>query len=69
MNYFMSNRVSYPELMKEPMELWAMALGNIVLGILLVYTLKLGGIHSANHGAGIGAFVFFLLEPGIKLMM
>ena len=34
MNYFMSNMVTYPKLMKEPMELWAMAFGNIVLGIL-----------------------------------
>ena len=37
--------------MKEPMELWAMALGNIVPEILLAYILKLGGIHSANRGA------------------
>ena len=51
MNYFMSNMVTYPKLMKEPMELWAMAFGNIVLGILSTYILKLCGTHSANRDA------------------
>lgn len=69
MNYFMSNMVTYPGLMKEPMELWAMAIGNIVLGILLALILNLGGIVSATRGATIGALVFFLIGLGVNLMM
>lgn len=69
MNYFMSNMVTYPGLMKDPMELWAMAIGNIVLGILLALILNLGGIVSATRGATIGALVFFLIGLGVNLMM
>ena len=69
MDYFTSNMTSYPGLMKEPMELWAMALGNIILGILLAYILNLGGIRSASRGASIGAFTFFLMGLGINMIM
>lgn len=69
MNYFMSNMVTYTGLMKEPMELWAMAVGNIVLGILLAYILQMGGVVSASRGAGIGAIVFFMIGLSINLVM
>lgn len=69
MNYFMSNMVSYPGLMKEPMELWAMAVGNIILGILLAYILNLAGIVSATRGATTGAIVLFLIGLSINLIM
>lgn len=69
MNYFMSNMISYPGLLKEPMDLWAMGVGNIILGILLAYILHLGGIVSAGRGAAIGAITFFLIGLSINLMM
>ena len=69
MDYFTSNMTSYPGLMKEPMELWAIGLGNIILGILLAYILNLGGIRSASRGASIGAFTFFLIALGINMIM
>ncbi|MHB1178500.1 MAG: hypothetical protein ACYCZO_09225 [Daejeonella sp.] len=69
MNYFMSNMVPYPGLIKDPMELWAMAIGNIVLGILLAYILNLGGVVSVSRGASIGAIVFFLIGLGVNLTM
>lgn len=69
MNYFMSNMVSYTGLMKEPMEIWSMAVGNIVLGILLAYILHMGGIVTASRGAGIGAIVFFMIGLSINLIM
>ncbi|MEJ7778702.1 MAG: hypothetical protein WKF68_03850 [Daejeonella sp.] len=69
MDYFMSNMISYPGLMKDPMDLWAMAVGNIILGILLAYVLNLGGVVSASRGATIGAIVFFLIGLSVNLVM
>ncbi len=69
MNYFMSNMVTYSGLMKNPMDLWAMALGNLILGLLLAKILDLGGVVSASRGATIGAIVLFMIGLSVNLMM
>ncbi len=69
MNYFMSNMISYPGLLKDPMDLWSMAAGNTIMGILLAYILNLGGTPSAKRGATIGAITFFLIALSVNLVM
>jgi len=64
MDYFGANISSFPGLLKEPMEIWAVGLGNIIWGILLAYFLSLGNIESGTQGAVHGASLFFLFALG-----
>lgn len=68
MEYFASNVTPIPGLMKEPMEIWAIGLGNIIWGILLAYILNMGGIRSGKGGALHGAFIFFLFSLGMNIV-
>lgn len=69
MDFFTSNMVQYAGLLKEPMEIWAIAAGSLVHGILLAYVFNLGAIRSASGGAVTGGVIFFLMCLGIDLMM
>ena len=64
MDYFSANMGSYPGLIKEPMDIWAIGLGNIIWGILLAYLLKTSKIESGIQGAIQGALLFFLFSLG-----
>jgi hypothetical protein len=67
-DYFTSNMPSYPGLTKDPMELWAIGVGNVIWGVLLAWILNSAGITSAGRGAFVGALVFFLLSLGMGLV-
>mgnify|MGYP001563640020 CR=1 FL=1 len=69
MDYFTSNMTSYPGLLKEPMELWAIGAGNLIWGILLAYIFNMAGISSASRGAVNGAIILFLVGLGVDLML
>ncbi len=64
MDYFSANMSSYTGLIKEPMDIWAIGLGNIIGGILLAYLLKTAKIESGVQGAIQGALLFFLFSRG-----
>lgn len=66
--YFVSQMNSFPGLSKDPMEVWAIALGNITWGVLLAYVLNLGGIKSAVSGGINGAILFFLFSLGMNIV-
>jgi hypothetical protein len=69
MDYFGANISSYPGLIKEPMEIWAVGVGNIIWGILLAYFLSIGKIESGIQGAVHGASLFFLFALGSNFVM
>jgi len=62
--YFMENTPSYPGLMKEPMELWAIGVGDLFWGLLLAWILGMGGVSSVGRGATVGGILFFLYALG-----
>lgn len=68
MDYFGANISSYPGLLKAPMEIWAVGLGNIIWGILLAYFLSIAKIESGIQGAVHGAALFFLFGLGSNLV-
>lgn len=63
-DYFASTMPSYPGLIKEPMEIWSIGVGNLIWGILLAWSLNAAGIASASKGAVYGAVAFFLFAVG-----
>jgi hypothetical protein len=69
MDFFTNNMVPYTGLLKEPVEIWAIALGSLIHGILLAYVFNLGGVHSVSIGAVAGGVVFFLMALGVDLMI
>jgi hypothetical protein len=68
MEYFVNNTNSFPGFTKDPMEIWAIALGNIIWGVLLAYIFNLGGLKTAASGALHGAILFFLFSLGTNLV-
>lgn len=69
MDFFAANANSIPGLTKEPMEIWAVGLGNIIWGIILAYTLSLGKIKSGLKGGIHGAYLFFLFGLGYNFVL
>jgi hypothetical protein len=67
-NYFKADMPSYPGLLKEPMEIWPIALGNIFWGIVLAWILNFGGVVSAGRGASTAALIFFLISLGYSFV-
>lgn len=63
-DYFMSSMPSYPGLTKEPMEIWAIGVGNLIWGILLAWSLNAAGAITATRGAIYAATAFFLYTLG-----
>lgn len=68
-DYFMSTMPSYPGLLKEPMEIWAIGVGNLIWGILLAWILNSSGVVTASKGATYAAIAFFLYTIGSGFIM
>ena len=68
MGFFGSSMSSYPGLLKEPMEIWAIGIGNIIWGILLAYFLSTVKVESGIQGAVHGASLFFLFGLGANFV-
>ncbi len=63
-DYFMSIMPSYPGLVKNPGEIWAIGVGNLIWGILLAWMLNSAGVVTAARGATYAALAFFLYSLG-----
>ncbi len=63
-DYFMSTMPSFPGLIKDPMEIWSIGVGNLIWGILLAWMLNAAGVVSASKGATYAAIAFFLYTLG-----
>lgn len=69
MDFSSNNMVHYDGLIKEPVEMWAIASGSLIHGILLAYLLNLGGVNSARGGSIVGGITFLLMSLGVDMMM
>ncbi|MES3019517.1 MAG: hypothetical protein V4721_17145 [Bacteroidota bacterium] len=68
-DYFMSAMPSYPGLMKDPGDIWAIGVGNLIWGILIAWLLNSAGVVSAARGASYAAIAFFLYTLGSGFIM
>lgn len=69
MKFYQSNMVSYSGLLKDPPEMWAIAVANLAYGLLLAYILNLGGIKSVSKGFTTGLTVGLLSQVGFDLLL
>ncbi|MEJ7693257.1 hypothetical protein [Daejeonella sp.] len=63
-NYFTSAMPTYPGLMKDPGDIWAIGVGSVIWGILLAWLLNSAGVVTAARGATYAAIAFFLYALG-----
>ncbi len=68
MDYFTNNMVKYDGLTKDPMEMWAMGVSNLALGLLLAYVFNGSGVKTARNGIASGAIFFGLFSVGVNMM-
>ncbi len=68
-DYFMAAMPSYPGLMKDPGDIWAIGVGNLIWGILIAWLLNSAGVVSAARGASYAAIAFFLYTLGSGFIM
>lgn len=63
-DYFMSAMPSYPGLLKDPGDIWAIGVGSLIWGILLAWLLNSAAVVTAARGASYAAIAFFLYTLG-----
>ncbi len=63
-DYFASAMPSYPGLLKDPGDIWAIGVGSLIWGILIAWLLNSAGVITASRGAGYAALAFFLYTVG-----
>ncbi len=68
MDYFTNNMVKYDGLNKDPIEMWAMVVSHLALGLLLAYVFNGSGVKTARNGIASGA-IFFGLFTVVAGMM
>lgn len=68
MDYFTNNMVKYEGLTKDPMEMWAIVVSNLALGLLLAYVFNGSGVKTAGNGVASGALFFGLFAVGVDMM-
>jgi hypothetical protein len=69
MNYYQSNMTIYDGLMKEPMAMWAIAVANLVFGLMMTYIFTLGNVSTVTKGFTTGLIVTLLMTLGFDLFM
>jgi hypothetical protein len=69
MNFYQSNTNSYTGLMKDPMEIWAIAVANLVFGLMMAYIFNLGNINTAGKGFTTGLILGLLMTLGFDLFL
>lgn len=69
MKFYQSNMVSYAGLLKDPPEMWAIAVANLAFGIFMAYVLNLGNINSVSKGFTTGLIVGLLTQAGFDLLL
>ena len=69
MDYYTTNMVSYSGLIKNPMEMWAIAVANLAWGLLLAWIFSISGIKTVSKGISAGFLIGFLMVLGFDLLM
>ncbi|MBI1782543.1 MAG: hypothetical protein HYR66_14450 [Sphingobacteriales bacterium] len=69
MNFYQSNTTSYAGLMKDPMEIWAIAVANLAFGLMMAYVFNLGNINTPGKGFTTGLILGLLMTIGFDLFL
>lgn len=69
MDYYSANMTTYSGLLKNPPEMWAIAVANLTWGLLLAYIFNLSGIKSVAKGFTAAFVINLLMILGFDLMM
>jgi hypothetical protein len=69
MDYYTANMVQYSGLLKNPPEIWAIAIANIAWGVLYALIFNMANIRSVSKGFSTGLTLALLMTLGFNLFM
>lgn len=69
MDYYQSNMTSYTGLMKDPMEIWAIAVANLAFGLMMAYVFNLANINTPGKGFTVALIIGLLMQLGFDLFL
>jgi len=69
MDYYAANKVQYPGLLKDPMEIWPIAIADLVWGLLVSWIFSMANIKTVAKGVTVGFLIGFLMVLGFDLFV
>ena len=69
MDYYAANKVQYPGLLKDPMEIWPIAVADLVWGLLVSWIFSMANIKTVAQGVTVGFLIGFLMVLGFDLFV
>ena len=69
MDYYAANKVQYPGLLKDPMEIWPIAVADLVWGLLVSWIFSMANIKTVAKGVTVGFLIGFLMVLGFDLFV
>ena len=69
MDYYAANKIQYPGLLKDPMEIWPIAVADLVWGLLVSWIFSMANIKTVAKGVTVGFLIGFLMVLGFDLFV
>ena len=69
MDYYAANKVQYPGLLKDPMEIWPIAVADLAWGLLVSWIFSMANIKTVAKGVTVGFLIGFLMVLGFDLFV
>jgi hypothetical protein len=69
MDFYTDNTTQYTGLMKNPPEIWVIAVANLVWGLLLAWIFSKAGINTISKGFSTGLILTLLMVLGFDLFL
>ena len=69
MDYYAANKVQYPGLLKDPMEIWPIAIADLAWGLLVSWIFSMANIRTVAKGITVGFLIGFLMVLGFDLLV
>jgi len=66
MDYYTANMVQYSGLVKNPPEIWAIAIANLAWALLIAWVFSMSGINTVSRGISTGFILGFLMTLGFN---
>ena len=66
-DYYTSNMVQYSGLIKNPPEIWAIAIANLSWGLVLALIFNMGNVNSVGKGFTTGLIIYLFIVLGFNL--
>jgi len=66
MDYYTANMVQYSGLLKNPPEIWAIAIANLAWALLIAWVFSMSGINTVSRGISTGFILGFLMTLGFN---